>query len=169
MKSTVTLIHPQGLLSWKCVEDEIHSHSYPSPGTPLLTAAGLVRSEDKLGGGETGTPKLSDGSQEDCGPEAFGAWEKRETSASEWGTWSEHSGTTRVLSLLGFCPLSGILTNTSASPLPLNCKLLESRVSLFIFCILCVFVYIRALHTINSPAVCEGIGLPQCWVNPPSL
>ena len=55
------------------MEDEIHSHSYPSPGTPLLTAAGLARSEDMPGGGETGTQKLSDGSQEDYGPEAFGA------------------------------------------------------------------------------------------------
>lgn len=70
------------------------------------------------GGGETGTQKLSDGSQEDCGPEAFGAWEKRKTSASKWGTWSEHLGTTHILSLLGFCPPSRILTNTFASPLP---------------------------------------------------
>lgn len=55
------------------MEDEIHSHSYPSLGTPLLTAPVLAKSEDTPGGEETGTQKLSDGSQEDCGPEAFGA------------------------------------------------------------------------------------------------
>lgn len=146
------------------------SHSYPSSGTPLLTAAGLVRGKDMPGRGETGTQKLSDGSWEDCGPEAFWAWEKRKT--------NKRKQVRRLIRALGnhTCPfpvkvLSSVKNSYKYFLIPSSNSTASCwrAVSLFIFCILGMFICNRSLHTINSPAVCEGIGLPQGWVNPPSL
>lgn len=99
MKSTVTLIHPRGLLSW------------------LLQ--GWWEAKICLGEGKLEPRSCLMVPGKTVGLKPFGPEKKeKQTSASKWGTWSEHLGTTRVLSQLGFCPLSRILTNTSASPLP---------------------------------------------------
>ena len=81
----------------------------------------------RVGEGKPRTQKLSDGSQEDCGPVELERKEKQTYKQARHlpGALGNHT----CHFPLGLCPLSGILTNICISLFQLNCKLLKNSFS----------------------------------------